>query len=171
MQNSTDIGTHLLATGTGPKPIDPFLNPLQDSILDCENFECSSTVVNLVSLLFAILILIVVIYAMYLTFEWSAFWFSILLTIAIFIVKPDVLDGLKKNPILQYYSLFITFSLMMALSEFTNSNNYLFLIIINVLISVVSFLTQIKWFVAVSIYLNIYVLSLIATVYRNNGFV
>jgi len=147
-----------------------FLNPMRNSNLDRLNFTFNSGIVNFVSLIFGLVILIVVIYAMYLTFDWRAFWFSLLITVSIFIIKPDILDALKKNPVMQYYSLFITFSLMMALGHFNNSSNYLFLIIINVLLSVVSFLTQVKWFVAVSVYLNIYVLSLIAIVYRDKGF-
>lgn len=147
-----------------------FLNPLRNSTFDSQNFMLESGVVNFVSLIFGLAVIAIIIYAMYLTFDFTAFGFSILVIVSIFILKPDVLDALKRTPILQYYSLLITFSLVMALDDFNHNNNYLFLIIINMIVSVISFLTQIKWFIVVGIYLNMYVLSLVAIVYRNNGF-
>jgi len=147
-----------------------FLNPLRNSNFDSQNFMLESGIVNFVSIVLGVVVILIVAYAMYLTFNFAAFGFSILATVSIFILKPDVLDALKRTPILQYYSLLITFSLVMALDDFKHNNNYLFLIIINMIISVISFLTQIKWFIVMGIYLNMYVLSLIAIVYRNNGF-
>lgn len=147
-----------------------FLNPLRNSNFDSQHFMFESGIVNFVSLIFGVVVIVIVAYAMYLTFDFTAFGFSILATISIFILKPDLLDALKRTPILQYYSLLITFSLVMALDDFSHNNNYLFLIIINMIMSVISFLTQIKWFIVVGIYLNLYVLSLVAIVYRNNGF-
>lgn len=150
--------------------ISSYMNPLRNSTFDSQNFQFSSGIVNFVSMVFGLIVITIMVYAMYLTFEWVAFGFSILIVVCVFIIKPDILEALKRNPILQYYSLFITFSLVMALDDFKNSNNYLFLIILNMIISVISFLTQVRWFVVLGIYLNMYVLSLIAIKYRNNEF-
>lgn len=122
--------------------------------------------INFVALTAALIIGTIIVYAIYLTFDPSAFLFSILLTVSLFILKPDLLDGLKKNPVLQYYPLIITFSLMMALDQFKNSSNYIFLIIINMIMSIISFLTHINVFMFTAIYLNMYVLSMIANAYR-----
>lgn len=144
-----------------------FLNPIRNSNFNSANFAFNSGTVNVVSLLFAILAIIIVIHAMYLSFNGWAFSFSLIILAAVFIIRPNVLDNLRDNPVLQYYCLFITYTLIMAIDNFKNNADYFFLIMINMILSVVSYLTQVKWFIAVSIYLNIYVLSLIAVVYRN----
>ena len=139
-----------------------FLNPIRNCNFSSENFTVNSGFVNFISLIFSIIIIYMVVHAMYLTFDWNVFWFSLFITFCIFIIRPNILDSLIKTPALQYFSLVITFSLVMAIEKFRNSEEYRSLIILNMLVSVISFLTQIRGIIAIGIYMNIYVLSLIA---------
>lgn len=144
------------------------INPLKNSYFDPKHFTFESPVVNFVSLIFCILIIVALVYAMYLTFDMYAFVFSLIATVCVFIIRPDILELVNTNPVLQYYTLLITWTLINTLNDYADSQNYLFLAILNMTLSVISFLTRIKWFVAVSIYLNIYMLLLVAVLFKNN---
>ena len=144
------------------------INPLKNSFFDPKHFTFESPVVNFVSLMFCIIIMVALIYAVYLTFDTYAFTFSLIAIVCVFVIRPDILELVNTNPVLQYYTLLITWTLINTLNDYTNSQNYLFLAILNMTLSVISFLTRIKWFVAVSIYLNIYMLLLVAVLFRNN---
>jgi len=112
---------------------------------------------DIISGLLSLVCLLIVSYAIYNTFELFSFLFALYFAYSCITINPSLIDLLVKTPMLTYYSIFLTITLLFSVDDFKNNRDLLALLVTNILICLAVFFTHSKYIVYIFVFINSYV--------------
>ena len=104
----------------------------------------------------AMILITVIIYVVYITFNFVAFFGSMLLIFCIVAIHPGVVEKLRESTSIQYYAVYIVAILMFSLDIVKESKELLALLITAIIVSMISFYVQSKWTTLITMMINFY---------------
>lgn len=98
-------------------------------------------------------------YAIYNTFEILSLLFALYFAYSCITINPYIVESLITTPILTYYSIFLTITLLFSVEDFKNNRDLIALLVTNMLICMALFFTKAKYIVYLFVFSNSYVVA------------
>jgi hypothetical protein len=114
---------------------------------------------KMVSTVLSIICLAIVIYAVYNTYELFSLLFAIYFAFSCITINPKIVNTLVNTPMLTYYSIFLTITLLFSVDDFKNNRDLIALLVTNILICLAVFFTASEYIVYIFIFTNSYVVT------------
>ena len=111
----------------------------------------------------------IIIYVVYLSFNWIALAGSFVLIGLVLAINPSIIDHLIKESAIQYYCIFFAITLLFSIEHCKNDKNMIMLILVGVLVSMLSFYIKRRWMTIISMTYNFYVVLKILLIFIQNA--
>lgn len=98
----------------------------------------------------------ILIYLDFSSFDWKAFILALFLSVLTLFLNGKIVKILRKNPSIVYYSIILIATLFFSIDECKCNTNMILLLLSNVLVSFLAFLTHTYFSFVLFVFMNFY---------------
>lgn len=119
----------------------------------------------MLDVILTLVVAVVIFMAVYLCFNWIAFFLTMVTTLSVIFINKHVLDKLTKAHDVCYYSIFILFTLLFGIDNVKKSKEKIFLLLTAIFVTLINFYLELKILSLFTIFLNLYIVITLMLMY------